>query len=151
MAQGKAEIRKWSQEAYGKSMETFLATLPTGKSRTIRRGMETGAWLSVLPSTVSGPELLAQDFRDALSMCYREAPPGLPACCDGRDAPFTLQHALACKKGGLVIFHHNEIRDELVNLAGKAFTPSAVRDEPLIKPSHHATENAKDTPTKDAS
>jgi hypothetical protein len=50
-------------------------------------------------------------------------------------SPFTLQHALACKKGGLVIFRHNEIRDELVNLAGKALTPSAVRDEPLIKPS----------------
>jgi hypothetical protein len=33
-------------------------------------------------------------------------------------APFTLQHVLACEKGGLTIFNHNENRDELVNLAG---------------------------------
>ena len=38
----------------------------------------------------------------------------------------------------------------LVNVAGKAFKPSAIRDEPLIKPSC-ATENVKDTPTKDVS
>ena len=56
------------------------------------------------------------------------------------------------KKGGLAsIFRHNEIRDELVNLAGKAFTPSgAVRDEPLIKPGR-VKESEKDTPTKDTS
>jgi hypothetical protein len=41
-----------------------------------------------LPSTVSGTELSAQEFRDALSMRYGEAPPDLPACCDGCDAPF---------------------------------------------------------------
>jgi hypothetical protein len=38
------------------------------------------------------------------------------------------------QKGGPVIFRHNEIRDEVVNMAGKALTSSAVRDaEPLIK------------------
>jgi hypothetical protein len=83
-------------------------------------------------------------------MRYGDAPPDLPARCDGCDAPFTLQHALACKKGGLVIFRHNEIRDELVNIAGKALTPSAVRDEPLIKPSR-VKESVKDTSTKDTS
>ena len=62
MAQGKAKIRKWGQEAYGKFMEetTILAIIPAGKSRTISWGTETGAWLYVLPSTVgSGVELLA--------------------------------------------------------------------------------------------
>jgi hypothetical protein len=50
-----------------------------------------------------------------------------------------------------VIFRHNEIRDELVNLAGNAFTPSAVRDEPLIKEPSRVKENEKDTPAKDTS
>ena len=31
-----------------------------------------------------------------------------------------------------MIFRHDEIRDELVNLASKALTPSAARNEPLI-------------------
>ena len=31
-----------------------------------------------------------------------------------------------------MIFRHNEIRDELVNLCSIAYSPSAVRDEPLI-------------------
>ena len=44
-----------------------------------------------------------------------------------------------------MIFRHNEIRDELVNLASKAFTPSAVRDEPLIH--GRATEKVKTSPT----
>jgi hypothetical protein len=144
-SQGKAAIRKRSQEAScGKSVETILSTSRDGKSRTIRRGTETGAWLSVPPSTVSGTELSAQEFRDALSM-------RCGVRCDGCDAPFTLQHALACKKGGLVIFRHNESRDELVNLAaGKALTHSAARDEPLIKPSH-VKEKEKDAPITDTS
>jgi hypothetical protein len=33
-----------------------------------------------------------------------------------------------------VISRHNEIRDELIHMAGKAMTPSAICDEPLIKP-----------------
>jgi hypothetical protein len=79
------------------------------------------------------------------------APPDLPACCDGCDAPFTLQHALPCKKGALVIFRlHNEIRDELVNLVGKAFPPSAAREKTLIKPSR-VKRSDEDTPTKDTS
>jgi hypothetical protein len=101
-------------------------------SRSIKRGKETGAWLSVLPSIVNGTELSAEEFRDALTIRYGELPSNFPTHCDGCDAHFTLQHALACKKGGLVIFRHNEVRDELAHLATKAFTPSAVRDEPLI-------------------
>jgi hypothetical protein len=52
-------------------------------------------------------------------------------CCSFLDT-FSVPHALECKKGGLVISHHNEIRDELSDLASKAFSPSAVRDEPKI-------------------
>jgi hypothetical protein len=61
-------------------------------------------------------------FRDTISMRYGDAPPDLPVRCAGCNATFTLQHALACKKGGLVIFYHNKIRDELVNMTGKALT-----------------------------
>ncbi len=138
MAAGKVKTQERKLSESTATLKTILSNLPDGQSRTIRRGEQTGAWLSVLPSTVNGTELSAQEFRDALLMRYGIAPPDLPACCDGCEAHFTLQHALGCKKGGLVIFCHNEIRDELVHLAGKALTPSAIRDEPLIRPCRNA-------------
>jgi hypothetical protein len=77
---------------------------------------------------------LAQEFQDAISMRYGLVPPDLPARCDGCDAPFTFQHALCCKKGGLVISCHNKIQDKLIHMAGKAMIPFAIRNEPLIRP-----------------
>ncbi len=146
MQRGKAELLKKNQVLYDEKLATILRPMTAKKSRTICRGKETGAWLSVLPSTVNGTALSAQEFQDAPSMRHAETPHNFPDKCDGCDAHFSLQHALGCKKGGLVIFRHNEIRDELVNLASRAFTPSAVRDEPLIY--GRANENMKTTPNK---
>jgi hypothetical protein len=52
----------------------------------------------------------------------------LPVKCLG----FSFRHALECKVGGLIILRHNEVNDELGNLASKAMTPSAVQVEALI-------------------
>ena len=41
-------------------------------------------------------------------------------------------HALNCKRGGLVTAHHNKLRDKVTDLAGKAFTPSHVHNDPII-------------------
>jgi hypothetical protein len=98
-------------------------------------------WLSISPSTVNGTELKAQEFRDAPLVLYDKMPPlHRPTHCDGCYKPFDLCHVLECKKGGLVICRHNKIKDELVALAAKAFTPSAVCDEPRIQPGHAALE-----------
>ena len=43
-----------------------------------------------------------------------------------------ISHALDFKNGGLVTTRHNEIRDGVADLANKAFTPSHVRDDPII-------------------
>jgi hypothetical protein len=61
-----------------------------------------------------------------------QSPGDLQSHCDGCGAKFSVRHGLECKKGGLVISRHNEIRDELSYLASKALTPSAARDEPKI-------------------
>ena len=50
-----------------------------------------------------------------------------------------MQHGLACLLGGLVLAWHNELCDELADLAARAFTPCAVHDEPLIHPCHAPT------------
>jgi hypothetical protein len=88
-----------------------------------------------VPSTVNGTELSRQEFRDALLLRYGRTPGDLQSHCDGCGQKFSVRHGLECKKGGNVISRHNEIRDELSDLASKALIPSAVRDEPRIYPS----------------
>jgi hypothetical protein len=44
-----------------------------------------------------------QEIWDTISMRYGLIPSDLPLRCDGCDAQITHQHALCCRKGGLVI------------------------------------------------
>jgi hypothetical protein len=145
MQSGKAELQKRNQVSRNEKLVTILRPMRAEKSQTICRGKDTGAWLSVLPSTLNGTALLAQEFQaDALSMRHAETPHNFLDKCNGCDAHFSLQHALGCKKGGLVIFRRNEIRDKVVNLATPPWQP--VRDEPLIQGC--ANENVKTSPSK---
>ncbi len=141
----KTELRQRNLEKNDSELASLASKLSCDDRRTILRGKETGQWLLVLPSTVNGTELLAQEFRDALLLRYARSPADLPSHCDGCGQVFSVRHALECKKGGLVICRHNEIRDELVDLASKALIPSAVRDEPRIHSSHAATEEKEPT------
>jgi hypothetical protein len=109
--------------------EDALVHVLSGTSKDTRRtiqsrGKDTGMWLSISPSTVNGTELSAQEF----------PPPDVPTHCNGCYKSLDLRHALECKKGGLVICRHNEIKDKLVALTAKAFTHSAIHDEPRIHP-----------------
>ena len=65
-------------------------------------------------------------------MRYRIKPPDLPFHCYSCGAAFSIRHALDCKKSGLVMACHNELRDGVANLAGKAFTPTYVHNDPKI-------------------
>ena len=84
------------------------------------------------PTRINGAELGAHEWRDALFLLYGLEPPDLPRYCDGCNATFSICHALECKWGGLVTAHHNELCDGAADLSGKAFTPSHLRDDPLI-------------------
>ena len=132
-----SELRPRRDEAYKDILASFLSSLPDedGKgslARLIGRAGKTGQWLSCMPSTVSGTELGRDEFRDAIRLHYGRTPANLPEKCDGCGTKFTLEHALSCKVGGLVIQRHDEINQELGNLSRMALKPSAVRAEPLI-------------------
>ena len=86
----------------------------------------------VQPLTINGTELGAQECKDALFLRYGLDPPYLPKFCDSCNAAFSIFHALECKNDGLVTSYHNKLRDRVVELAGEAFTPSHVHDDPLI-------------------
>eukprot|EP00978_Attheya_sp_CCMP212_P042096 scaffold250981_cov63-Attheya_sp.AAC.1 len=62
----------------------------------------------------------------------------LPTHCDGCNVKCNIDHALNCKKGGLVIARHNEVKHELGFLATLATSPNAVCDEPINVPGRAA-------------
>jgi hypothetical protein len=121
----KAELKKRIQALCNEKLATISRPTKAEKSQTICRGKETGAQLSVFPSTLShGTVLLAQEFQDASSMRHAETPHNFPDECDGHGAHFfSVQRALGCKKGGLVIFRHNAIQDEIHPLSSTQRTP----------------------------
>jgi hypothetical protein len=131
----KGELRERKDEKETQELSGIVTKLSCDNRRTILRGKSTGQWLSVLPSTVNGTELSAQEFRDSLHLRYARSPADLQEHCDGCSSKFTVRHAFECKNGGLIIGRHDEIRDELHYLATLAFKPSMVRDKPKINTS----------------
>jgi hypothetical protein len=128
------QLRSREKTKHDQELATLLADIRCHTHRHIETGKETGAWLLVLPSTISGTELSAQEFRDKLLICYAHQPLDLPETYDGCGHTNSVGHVLDCKTGGLIIQRHNEIANELANLCGEALTPSAVHDEPSIYP-----------------
>ena len=114
------------------SLETTIAGAPGVVTRRLQRDKKTGAWMTVQLSTVNGTELGAKEWQDAAFLRYGLEPPDLPKYCDGCNDRLSICHALYCKRGGLVTARHNDLRDGVADLAGKAFTPSHVRNNPLI-------------------
>eukprot|EP00978_Attheya_sp_CCMP212_P040963 scaffold229254_cov51-Attheya_sp.AAC.7 len=95
-------------------------------ARIIRRGGKMGGWLTVLPNVMNGSILSDLEFRGGLCLCYAMTLQNLPTHCDGCNTKCNIDHALNCKKGGLVIARHQEVKDELGFLATLATSPNAV-------------------------
>lgn len=98
----------------------------------MKRSCETGIWVTVMPSTANGTELSAEEFRDGVRLRFGLTPGNLQEHCDGCAQRFSVGHALTCKKGGLVLLRHNDVKAEWNNVCAQALTASAVTDEPLI-------------------
>jgi hypothetical protein len=65
-----AELRKRKTQRHDKELSSILAPLPCHTIRHLKTSTETGAWLSVMPSTVNRTELSAQEFRNKLLIRY---------------------------------------------------------------------------------
>ena len=63
-------------------------------------------WLTVLLMSQDHFDLTAQEFRDALALRYQKPLFNVPSNCDGCGSPFSLDHALICRRGGLIIQRH---------------------------------------------
>ena len=109
---------------------------PTVKRRD-ERNKVAGLWLSVYPSRLNGTGLSANEWRDNARLRYNLAPLDMPCRCDGCGERMTVEHALQCKKGGLVSIRHDDVADEWRDLCGKATTPGHVTREPHIFTAQH--------------
>ena len=88
-------------------------------------------WLTVLPISQDHFYLTVQEFCDALALCYRKPLLNVLSDCDGCGSPFSLNHALICRKGSLIIQQHNEVRDAVGDLA--ALVWGRVVSEPVVR------------------
>ena len=125
-------MRRRGQSRADQALTAALEGPPVLHARRLQRAEKTGAWITVLTSTVSGTDLGAQEWRNALFLRYGLEPPDLFKYYAGCQAKFSISHALDCKEGGLVTARHNELCDGVADLACKGFTPSHVSDNHLI-------------------
>ena len=80
--------------------------------RAVELALEKGAsnWLTMIPIKEMNFNLNKREFRDAIKLRYDWESTDIPAICTCRDL-FTVNHAMVCRRGGLIIQRHNEIRD----------------------------------------
>ena len=132
MKEGRSAAKDSNKNRAAATLTPLLTAMRPMHRRKAERNQETGAWLSIIPTIVNGLSLSKEEFRDGMRMRYGIGLDDLPKVCDGCGAKFSVEHALSCKKGGLVVGRHNEIRDELAYLATLATSSNRVRDEPYI-------------------
>ena len=100
--------------------EYIRGVAPQKVQRALDLAAEKGSsvWLTVLPLREMGFNLNKREFRDAIKLRYDWPVDDIPSTCVCGDA-FTVDHAMICKRGGLVTQRHNELRDleaELLNM-----------------------------------
>ena len=59
-------------------------------------------------------------------------PQDIPATCDGCGKKFSIEHALSCPKGGLVLARHDAAAKEWGALGSRALVPSTITYEHKI-------------------
>ena len=123
-------------DLYNDLFSTISCKLDPTHLRALHRSRtnDLSCWLSVMPIEKDNFDLTAQEFRDALAIRYKKLLLNIPPSCDGCGSPSSLDHFLVCRKGGLIIQRHNEIRDAIGDLAALAW--SSVKHEPIVKEAH---------------
>ena len=78
----------------------------------LHKATDNGAWLSAVLHQLNGTELSGEEFRDNLCLRYGLIPQDIPATCDGCGKRLSIEHALSCPKGGLVLARHDDAAKE---------------------------------------
>ena len=84
-----------------------------------------------MPTARNGNQLSANEWRDGIAFRLGSEPKGLQPRCDGCGDRFDVDHALKCKKGGLIIRRHNDVCKELQQLSEMNWPGTIL--EPVIR------------------
>ncbi|XP_068696931.1 uncharacterized protein [Montipora foliosa] len=125
--------RREKDHGLREELEEVKAMLPDKTQRAMDLACEKGAsnWLTVIPLKDMDFDLNKREFRDALRLRYDWPIPDNPSVCVC-GSMFTVDHAMICQRGGLVIQHHNEIRDLQAELLDMVCYD--VQFEPTLQP-----------------
>jgi hypothetical protein len=125
------------RQIHDENLHTILGQATQLEKRRLKRSASTGAWLTTLPNILNGSDLSADEFRDGVRLRIGLQPTALPPTCDGCGERFTTEHAMSCRKGGLIIQRHNDLVNTWGQMCSQALTPTCVSDEPLIQQSRN--------------
>ena len=98
----------------------------------LHRATRNGAWLSAVSHGLNYTELSLEEFQDNLCLRYGLMPQNFPATCDGCGERLSVDLALSCTKGDLVLVRNDNAAKELGTLGSWALFPSARTYGPKI-------------------
>ena len=103
-------IRKENDDGLKEELEEVKAMLPDKTQRAVDLACEKGAsnWLTVIPLKDMDFDLNKREFRDSVRLRNDWPIPDNPSVCVC-GSMFTVDHAMICHRGGLVIQRHNEL------------------------------------------
>ena len=108
--------KNWD-EANKTTLKNLVRDLKGTDQRLIIRAKNTGAWLSVHSTTVSGTVFSAIEFLDFLCTCYNIYPLNLQSHYNGCGTAFRVTHAFSCGTSGLFIVCQKKISEKLLYLS----------------------------------
>jgi hypothetical protein len=127
--------RTEKQRHHTATAEALMGRLGPKQARAVQRIRDhnLSCLLTYFPQAANHTILDQYTFRDHLAIRYGTTPVHVQSRCDGcHDRPvFDLDHALNCKKGGMVTWRHNEVRDVLGDFANQAWNNA--EKEPIIE------------------
>ena len=112
----KTQVHQQRREASKERALEIRESLSPQFQRAVDLNSEPGAssWLLPLPLQDQGFHLTKQEFWDALHLRYGWTLLNTPShCVCGQ--PFTTDHAMICRHGGLTFVRHNDLRDITVS------------------------------------